>query len=468
MLSFTTVILLPLTETVAQSSDYRLRNLENTVMQLQDALIRARAEIDELKKERAKDNKSKVKVSTTGGGVKVKHKDGSSFSMNGRIMIDYDNYDGVLFDGGKSDESSSEGEFRRTRLAAKGSIKKDWKYVFALNIDDQTDSADVNTAYIEYAGFKPLYWRVGKFNEPFSLERLTSSKWLSTIERSLLTEAMDERTELRSVDERVLGGKKSLGSGKPDFAGVAVSGYHEEFSHLNWSLGVFDDGVEGAGGSDKYGYTGRIAFVPHFDNNHFLHLGAAYSIRDLDGVGYTVRTRFGVHEAVKVTLSGSESIGDVDQLGLEAAYVIGPFSVQGEYIDVSMDGEAFVRDDPEDSNNTITTTTGEDLDFDGYYLQAAYTLTGETRGYKTEGAVFDKISPKGAYGAWELVGRYETLETEGGDNQDAEAERWVLGMNWYINNNVKLMANYVDAEINNLDVNVDDGDAFSLRAQYVW
>ncbi len=441
------MILLSLTEVTAQSMDHRLQDLENVVTQLQDALVKARSEIAEFKQAREKDKEDKIEISTTGDGIKFKKDDGTSFGLGGRIMIDYDAFDGIFYDGGDNDEDSSESEFRRTRLTAKGSVKKDWKYAFTVNIDDKDGSADVNIAYIQYAGFKPLTFTVGKFKEPFSLERLTSSKWISTIERSMLQDA--------------LGG--SLGAGQPDFAGIAVSGYHEEQNHLNWSVGVFDDGIEDEN-DDEYGFTGRVALVPHFGEDHFLHLAAAYSMRDFEGSDHSIKTRFGVHTAEKVDLGGSYSLDDADQLGLEAAYVRGPFSLQAEYIDVSMDGDEKTTE----INPNATPEIAEDLDFDGYYLQAAYTLTGETRGYKTKGAVFDKIKPKGSYGAWELVGRYENLEVEDEEDQNAEAERWVLGINWYANQNVKFMANYISAEVDDLDVAEDDGDAFSLRAQYVW
>ena len=43
---------------------------------------------------------------------------------------------------------------------------------------------------------------------------------------------------------------------------------------------------------------------------------------------------------------------------------------------------------------------------DGFYVQGSYLLTGETRGYKWKGAIFDKVKPKGKNGAVELVLRY--------------------------------------------------------------
>ena len=106
--------------------------------------------------------------------------------------------------------------------------------------------------------------------------------------------------------------------------------------------------------------------------------------------------------------------------------------------------------------------------------------TGEPRTYKFKGAKFGRIKPQGKYGAWELVARFETMEVDDNQFDDIEADKYTLGVNWYFNDHVKLMANYINAELDNyagdaqLEDEIrqrggeDDGDAFSLRMQYVW
>ena len=134
-----------------------------------------------------------------------------------------------------------------------------------------------------------------------------------------------------------------------------------------------------------------------------------------------------------------------------------------------------------------------DIEMDGFYLQAAYTLTGETRGYKAGSGAFAAIKPKNEGGAWEVVARYEDAEVDiPGRSLTADLERMVLGVNWYVNKNVKFMLNYVDSEVDGCSettryyaladgtdssesedlsikkCNNDDGQAFSLRGQYVF
>ena len=140
-----------------------------------------------------------------------------------------------------------------------------------------------------------------------------------------------------------------------------------------------------------------------------------------------------------------------------------------------------------------------DIEMDGFYMQAAYTFTGETRGYEAESGRFSSIKPAGTGGAWEVVVRYEDADIDiPGRSLSADLERMVLGVNWYANRNVKFMLNYMDSEVDgcsktprtftvsdkapaNTTVPTDhketfaigtcnngDGDAWSLRGQYVF
>ena len=492
MLTATFVLLFFSMSVQAQTTSERLDKLERMIEELQATLLEARAEMNKMKN--SKKDKDKEVVVETKGGLKVKQ-GGNEFKFGGRLQYDYDTFDDVFTNNLESDgESQSESEWRRTRLFVSGKVQNDWHYKFTLNIDDGEESADVNTAYIQYTGFDPFAITLGKFKEPFSLERMTSSKWLSTIERNMLLEFL----------------AGNLGAGQPDTAGVQISGYHKNANHLNWALGVFDDGSEDSDGEDNYGITGRVTLTPHFGDKHFLHLGAAYSVREIeDQVRY--RSRLGVHTAGRLTFADAY-VDDVDQFGLEMAYVRGPFSLQSEYINVSADGDLdpdadvlegvldsdgdLIRSNRQagacytDTNNSgglepnlgDTPASCSDIDFDGYYVQATYTLTGETRGYKTQGAYFDKLKPSSPFGAWEVVARYEDAEVDNdnignggllanrGDTYDAE--KWLIGLNWYVNNNVRFMLNYIDAEVDEAlaqgDGDDDDGDAVSFRAQYVW
>ncbi len=476
-----TLICLPLSVS-AQTMEEKIKNLEATVERLQQTLTEMRAEMEKSKEADmsgkggvVRTDGENITLSTTGGGMKLKSDNGNSFQFGGRLQLDYDDWD---FD---EAGDGSDSKWRRTRITAKGTVKKDWAYHLTINvsdegIDERNGTADINTGFFRYDGFKPMSIWVGKFKEPFSMERLASSNAISAIERGMMLDVINE------------------GHGHPHTAGVMLSGYHADMGNLNWAFGVFDDNEKDADGDINFAYTGRIAAAPRINDNSFFHLGAAYSERERDGSesgAYTVRTRFNVNGSnVRPTLATLPSGDDISQWGLEGAFVTGPFSLQAEYVDLEVDGgtsfnqkedvEFTVRVDGEDYDITVGERDIEplrrysDLEADGYYIQGAWTITGEQRGYKNKGGYFGGIKPKGPLGAWELVARYEEIDVEyggiigtGEDRADREAEKMLVGLNWYVNNNVRFMLNYIDADTEGLTNNID-GDAISLRAQYAF
>jgi phosphate-selective porin OprO/OprP len=142
-------------------------------------------------------------------------------------------------------------------------------------------------------------------------------------------------------------------------------------------------------------------------------------------------------------------------VGAEIATVQGPFSAQAEYITTSVQRDA-----------------DRDLDFDGWYAQASYFLTGESRQYKD--GKFARVTPKsivgeGGIGAWELALRFSTLDLSDADIDGGEADSVTLGMNWYPTPTLRFTANYVDV----LDVEggANDGDepsVLQLRSQWAF
>ncbi len=380
-------------------------------------------------------SKEEISIKTTGGGIKIKSNNGNSFAIGGRIMYDYDSYDGMYnFDNDGDD--ASESEFRRTRINIKGTSGKNWGYKMTVDIDE--GEAEIDTGYIQYKGLDFAKVMVGRFKAPFGLEELTSSKWISTIERS-------PGTELGFL------------SGKPSFQ-VALHGHSDR---MFWQAALIDDDDEDDDGSDAYSMAGRIGGHFGADKHNFVHLAASYATRDFgsEGTDMKFRSRLGVH-TIGRPLDETVGVDDADQLGLEAASVFGPFSLQAEYRTADFDEN--------DSDRA------SDVDVRSYYVQASYILTGESRGYKGKSGKFDKVKPKGKSGAWELVAKYEDGELDI-DSMDDEIE-WellTLGVNWYATKNVKFMLNYLDGDTEHApdlqgDDKDEDGNAVSFRAQYAF
>jgi len=387
-----------------------------------DRLIRAldgEAEVAEAPKE--------IKVETE-GGLEVSTYDGAfSFELGGRLMIDaavYDEDKVKLGDGT---------ELRRARLEAEGRLFHDW--IYELGVDFSGGDADVKDAYIGYEGWWPASIKAGQFKEPFSLEELTSSKYITFMERALPNEFAPGRN-----------------------IGIGAHRYWDSFTAAGGVFGeAFDDDPDDEG-DEGWGVVGRLTFAPIHMDTRAVHLGGAAEYRkpdDDDDVRFRTRPESHVTSVRYANTGKIQEVDNTVKYGLEAAGVWGPFSVQGEYIYTDVNRHSGF----------------EDVNFDGWYGFVSWFPTGESRNYKAKKGAFGRVKPRHRYGAWELAARYSTIDLNDDPVTGGEEKNVTLGLNWYINPNVRAMANYVI--IDNDDDADDDGDvegnddpkAFQVRLQ---
>ena len=446
-------LLLPLTALVALISQpaYSVTEAEFYKMQeqLQTALMKIQA-LEQVQKQRSEKKSGIVKtkskkgltIDTSGGGIKIKSGE-QKFAIGGRLMLDYDSMDS----GHQTENKSfSDMEWRRTRINIKGSVNKHWSYKATYDFNSEKDTANLDEGYVKYDTKKGFTITAGKTKADMMLEQRTSSKWISTVERGLLN-AMNEK-----VNYLV---------GKPgDGAGVKLGFYAKE-SRISGAISVFDAYKNDSDDDNDMilHSTARLNYSPKMGKNEYAHFGVSYGMADYKGETSKAELQLGIHQGDK-TLLADAAAGDITNLGIEAAYVNGPFSVQAEYFD----------------NETELENGSKGYEWDGYYGQLSYVLTGETRGYKWKGAKFDKIKPKGKMGAVELVLRYEDISVDDADEgtvvaNKVDLDRTVIGVNWYVANTVKFMANYSSVSMDN-EVNpggtTEDLDSFQLRAQYAF
>jgi len=349
--------------------------------------------------------------------------------------------------GGDAVDEEDATEFRRLRLNLWGDVRRD--YFYKLEVDFADSDADIIDAFagmrsIPYAGTV----MAGQFAEPMGLEALTSAADVTFMERSMATQA------LIPYRSRGLGVMRTLAGDR-----------------LHLSAGVFNGGLDQ---ESHWNVTGRIAASPWYahDGRRLLHVGGAISHRDPDG-DYRFAAYPGSHLANRHLDTGNLPGDNVNLRAAEAALVLGPFSVQGEYVRADA---SFLREERDltllDFDRFFTL---EDRHFDGYYVQAGYFLTGEHRIYDRAAAAFEGIVPRhnfalrgGGIGAWELAARYEELDLDDFDVRSGviggEAHGLTLGVNWYMTPDMRLMLNYVRNRIEQFAYE-GDMDIFQARFQ---
>lgn len=340
-----------------------------------------------------------VQVSTK-GGIEIATCDGQyAFELGGRLMVD-----GAFHDQNKTSHGNGT-ELRRARIDIEGVLHGDWGY--ELGIDFADGGADIKDAHVSYNALWPTKIQIGQFKEPFSLEELTNSKHITFMERALPN---------AFVPGRSIGvGARSHGD-----AWSAAAGIFGE---------AFDDDADNEG-DEGWGMTGRATFSPLHSETRVIHFGTSASFRKPDDekkVSFKQRPESHITDIKYLDTGKIDHTDGVMKYGLEAAGVFGPISLQGEYIftNVSRDGGA------------------EDVSFDGGYVYVSWFATGETRPYKEKTGRFGRIKPKSKHGALELAARYSMMDLNDGAITGGREENFTFGVNWYINPNIRLMANYI-------------------------
>jgi phosphate-selective porin OprO and OprP len=349
--------------------------------------------------------------------------------------------------------------FRRARLGAFGDVFEIVEYRIEMDfaLAGRPSFLDNWVGAKEVPGIGSV--RIGHFFEPFSLERLTPNRFATFMERSL----GDVFTPRRNTGAMVWD--------------------HTADSNVTWAVGMFrsdsDQFGDDLGGGRGWAGTGRMTWSPGFDRDRrdrLLHLGAAYSFRGADDR----QVRFA--ESPEILIKGDGRIGPpafVDTglvparahqlIGLEAAIVRGPFSLQSEYMWVPVDR-----------------TDGPDPTFSAYYVYGSWFLTGEHRPYfrtrapfRRVNGVFDRVIPhtnalKGpveegnppGIGAWELAVRWSHIDLNSRDVNGGRLSDLTFGLNWYLNPYARITWNYIHAMLNTPGRGRSSADIVGMRVGF--
>jgi phosphate-selective porin OprO and OprP len=416
-------------------------------------------------------------AANSGGGdldLKVKWKgapelssaDGKfSFKVRGRLQTDYNAIDQDFDITGRPDVNAA--ELRRARLGVEGVLFYNVAYKF--EVDFANDVTAIKDAYVEYNGLADgLSLRAGNFKTPNSLDEMTSSRFLTFLERAAFVEAW--------------GLDRQIG------AGVIYAQDHFTLSAGIFGPEPFDDEIWL---KDVKTGAARATFAPinrEVNGVHqVIHLGASW--RGREGAedrrsppsGTSISNPFN-DELFRYRARGADlhladrfvstpQVFNEDQFwGVEGAVIWGPVHVVGEY--TQLEGDIARARFP--GTPPLLCCNGKDPTYDGWYVEAGWFLTGETRSYK-EGE-FGRIKVKnpvlgggkgGGWGAWQIAGRYDVIDltdqattiqgnpTSGtfpsslsaNCTQCGEQKTWEVVLNWWLNDYTGLQFQYSQSDI---------------------
>ena len=416
-------------------------------------------------------------------GVKWESADGQfDVQLNGRIQLDSQvssDQSGVhtspVVAGGSTNQLGDGTTIRRARLSAEGHMFKEFGYKLEYDFvrGGGTTAVGVTEAWMNWNGYSPLTLTVGQFKEPISLEEATSDIQTSFIERNMAINSFIDNNNVFKMGTG-LRYSQPRWTAQTAFQTESIGVLSTGFGDTSSTSGNGNANRSGGSGDTGWGITGRLTGLPFFaDKSHLVHVGAAASQRNINvnpnaaAGGFATNgsgAQFGaaidsnvdrsmvLNTGIISTANGKVTTQTVTRAGAEAAFVYGPMSIQGEYLQAQVAGNGL-------SNNTLN----------GYYGFASFFLTGESRNYDDKKGIFDRIKParnfsfnNGGSGAWELLAGYDYLDLNSGIIHGGRADTGKFGLNWYPNSRMRVMANFIHViDLNTINVANTQSQAFN-------
>jgi phosphate-selective porin OprO/OprP len=295
--------------------------------------------------------------------------------------------------------------------------------------DFGNDSVALFDAYAEWRHWSWLKIRAGKFKPPVGLEQLQEDSCTLFAERALPTGLVPNRD-----------------------IGIQLRGDLWD-GVVQYQAGVFNGATDGVNGGidngDGKDFDGRIFVEPFkttsIDPLQGLGFGIAGTIGNQDGSFTTPNVPTfktpGQNTFFKYTTGASltntvVANGQHIRVAPQGYYYWGPVGLLGEY---------YVSE-----QQVVNGPTSDHLRNTAWQVAGSVVLTGEHASFKgvTPRKPFDLKN--GGWGALELAGRYSVLRIDPDafptfaslSTSAQEARAWAVGLNWYLNKNVKLVLDY--------------------------
>ncbi len=345
----------------------------------------------------------------------------------------------------------------------------------------------LNKAVVTYTGIPGWHFSAGIIEPTFMFEGTTSSAQLMFL----------ERPEIDNIASDIFGAGDSR-------RGIEVSWAKTDALWAGDNLaisGTFSGGKTGSaaghgnGGDEGTQALGRISQRLWTNGLSNIQLGVSaakvlYSGNSAGGGAQAInlqdRPQVRV-DGTRLISTGNIAAKTADMWAVDLGGNIGSVFLGGEYAKFSLDRQCGAISSAAVARCTSSTAVIDHPSFEGWYVEGSWILTGENRGYtavalNNENGGFGVPVPSrpfslngGSWGAWELVARYSTTDLNWKTGQSASATQLAgilggeqrilaLGINWYLNRNVRLMIddNIVTVKKGTAAIPNRDGQSFNM------
>src|SRR6185312_1197587 len=362
-------------------------------------------------------------------------------ALTSRLHFDVGDYLSVRPQGTTPVNLHSGANARRARIGVLGKFAGDWNYALIYDFGGSTDatpSTGIENAFVTYNGLKQVGVTLGYIDVPFTLDEAISSNDIMFMERASIQSVV---TSISGSDARSAFG--FTWNNDRAWLGAFVTGPTAGTSHTQ---------------PEQLGSTLRAAYQLVQTPTATLHIGAngEYQFQGQN-------EQLSLSDRPELRISPTTFL-NTRTLNTESAYAVGPEFAgnwdslygQAEYYHVGIDRRG--------GSPTVN--------FDGYYAQAAYTLTGEQRHYLPATGAYGSITPahplsfsRGGAGAWEVAARYSFADLNDKDVHGGKQHVYTLGLNWYPITNIRFMFNYLHGLVDRPDAGGAHFDAIAMRTQ---
>jgi phosphate-selective porin OprO/OprP len=313
---------------------------------------------------------------------------------------------------------------RRAWIEPTLTIGRDWVIAFQYDFSDPL--LPINDAFVAWKGLPDTILTLGNMKVPFSLEWLQSNNDTLFVERSVANALVPDRR-----------------------FGFAVGHHGQAWTAV---AGVFGNAASNGISGDGVAVAARATVAPVLDADETLHLGLAgtYRRRSRGDGDFSFSSPAGasLFERPLVDTGDLPDAASVSRIGAEFAYRSGPFLIQAEYIRAALQ--------PFDGPGQAASGLG----FQGGYVEAALVLNGAGRAYAltpsggTTYATFKGVAvpegqrvSRGGIGVFEVAARYSAVDLDARGFRGGQERDVTLGLSWYPEPNLRLLANYVRARV---------------------
>jgi len=328
-------------------------------------------------------------------------------------------FDGAFFPSKTLNPIGNGVDIRRARFAVKAILGTYW--YGEIDLDFAGSSVELKDAYLKY---ERNFWNVkfGHFKEGFSMETTTTSRYITFIERSLVS---------KLAPSRHLGVQANFSGKKWLF----IAGLHGrtvgDIEEVTYAL----DNNKDFGIDDGYSLDGKFVFNPILQDDKMLHIGAAVSYRTPkthlevpDSYRYSTRSLTSINRKKYIDTDDIMNVESNTLTGLELAGYWKNIMFHSEYI-----------------HDHINRETGYvDANIEGFFAQAGVILFGGKYNYNRGEREFTQVSRGKKWGDIELAARFDYMNANdfAAEIYGGAANSVTFGLNYYATSNVKFMLNY--------------------------